>query len=124
MFKGNGLLTILYLTSSFLVSSSVFNLGRSRRSTPLSKESGYLKDYEATMKTFFDPKGKEATSLQLLFAPNNYHLLQNINDLSASDKDLELEDLVYLGCPLFKWINRVFSIYIFCFQFYSGTIIR
>ena len=82
-------------------------------STPLSKESGYLKDYEATMKTFFDPKGKEATSLQLLFAPNNYHLLQNINDLSASDKDLELEDLVYLGWPLFKWINRFFIIYIF-----------
>ena len=30
-----------------------------------------------------------------------------------SDKDLELEDLVYLGWPLFKWINRFFIIYLF-----------
>ncbi len=49
----------------------------------------------------------------MLFAPNNYHLLQHTNKLSASDKDLELEDLVYLGWPLFKWINRFFIIYIF-----------
>lgn len=82
-------------------------------STPQQKESGYLKDYAAEMKTFFDPSGKEATQMQMLFAPNNYHLLQQTNDLSASDKDLELEDLVYLGWPLFKWINRFFIIYIF-----------
>lgn len=82
-------------------------------STPQTKESGYLKDYTATMKTFFDPSGKETTNMQLLFAPNNYHLLQETNDLSMSDKDLELEDLVYLGWPLFKWINRFFIIYIF-----------
>lgn len=81
--------------------------------TPQTKESGYLKDYTATMKTFFDPSGKETTNMQLLFAPNNYHLLQETNDLSMSDKDLELEDLVYLGWPLFKWINRFFIIYIF-----------
>ena len=77
-------------------------------STPLQQETGYLKNYEADMKTFFDPTGKEATRMQMLFAPNNYHLLQHTNKLSASDKDLELEDLVYLGWPLFKWINRFF----------------
>ena len=82
-------------------------------STPLHQESGYLKDYEATTKTFFDPSGKEPTRMQMLFAPNNYHLLQQTNELSASDKDLELEDLVYLGWPLFKWINRFFIIYLF-----------
>lgn len=82
-------------------------------SRPMTKQSGYLKDYEANMKTFFDPKGGEPTKLQLLFAPNNYHLLQDINELSSSDKDLELEELVYLGWPLFKWINRFFIIYIF-----------
>lgn len=82
-------------------------------SKPLSQQSGYLKQYDAEMKTFFDPKGQEPTKLQLLFAPNNYHLLQKINKQSASDKDLELEELVYLGWPLFKWINRFFIIYIF-----------
>lgn len=82
-------------------------------STPQKKTSGYLKSYQAEMNTFFDPTGKEATKMQLLFSPNNYHLLQQTNKLSASDKDLDLEDLVYLGWPLFKWINRFFIIYIF-----------
>ncbi|MCD8317786.1 MAG: membrane protein insertase YidC [Paraprevotella sp.] len=82
-------------------------------STPQLKGSGYLKDYSASMKTFFDPSGKEPTKMQMLFAPNNYHLLQRTNKLSSSNKDLELEDLVYLGWPLFKWINRFVIIYIF-----------
>lgn len=82
-------------------------------STPQKQASGYLKFYKAEMNTFFDPSGREATQMQLLFSPNNYHLLQQTNKLSASDKDLDLEDLVYLGWPLFKWINRFFIIYIF-----------
>lgn len=82
-------------------------------STPQSKGSGYLKEYRADMETFFDPSGKTPTNMQLLLAPNNYHLLSDMNDLSTSDKDLELQDLVYLGWPLFKWINRFFIIYLF-----------
>lgn len=82
-------------------------------STPQPKGSGYLKEYQADMETYFDPSGQTPTKLQLLFAPNNYHLLSDMNDLSASDKDLELQDLVYLGWPLFKWINRFFIIYLF-----------
>lgn len=82
-------------------------------STPQSKVSGYLKNYEATMQTFFDPSGKTPTQMQLFFGPNNYHLLQQTNELSLSDKDLDLEDLVYLGWPLFKWINRWFILYLF-----------
>ncbi len=78
-------------------------------STPQQKASGYLKDYEADMKTFFDPNGKTPTQMQMLFAPNNYHLLQHTNKLSASDKDLELEDLVYLGWPLFRSGSTVSS---------------
>lgn len=31
------------------------------------------------------------------------------------EKDYDLEDLVYLGWPLFKWINRFFTIYVFDF---------
>lgn len=82
-------------------------------STPQPKGSGYLKEYRADMETFFDPSGKTPTNMQLLLAPNNYHLLSDMNDLSTSDKDLELQDLVYLGWPLFKWINRFFIIYLF-----------
>ena len=82
-------------------------------SVPQSERSGYLKQYDASMQTYFDPTGVTPTQMQLYFGPNNYHLLQETNDLSLSDKDLELEELVYLGWPLFKWINRWFIIYLF-----------
>lgn len=82
-------------------------------SVPRTKASGYLKDYSATMQTAFDPSGKEPTVMQFYFGPNNYHLLQETNHLTAGKEDLELEGLVYLGWPLVKWINRWFIIYIF-----------
>lgn len=82
-------------------------------STPQPKNSGYLKEYQAEMRTFFDPSGSKTTDLQLYFGPNSYHELSVTNDLSLSDKDLDMQDLVYLGWPLFKWINRFFIIYLF-----------
>lgn len=72
-----------------------------------------LKFYCAEMQTHFDPTGKQPTQMQLYLGPNDYHLLQDHNKLSLSQKDLDLEDLVYLGWPLFKWINRFFILYIF-----------
>ena len=33
----------------------------------------------------------------------------------GGEKDLEMEELVYLGWPLFKWINRFFTLYVFDF---------
>lgn len=68
--------------------------GTSLASTPQSQASGYLKLYEANMQTFFDPNGNTPTQMQLYFGPNNYHLLQQTNELSLSDKELDLEDLV------------------------------
>jgi YidC/Oxa1 family membrane protein insertase len=82
-------------------------------STPEKENSGYLKSYQAQTETFFDPTGKKATQLQFYFGPNKYRLLKATNKLSASNKDLDLEDLVYLGWPLFKYINRFFIIYLF-----------
>ena len=35
------------------------------------------------------------------------------NDLSFKDKDQELEDLVYLGWPIIRLINRWFTINLF-----------
>lgn len=77
------------------------------------EKSGILKYYSADMQTTFDPTGKTPTQMQLYLGPNDYHLLQDHNELSSSDKELELEELVYLGWPLFKWINRFFIIYVF-----------
>lgn len=81
---------------------------------PRAEREQFLKTYVAKLQTAFDPTGKEPTRLQLYLGPNDYHLLKQHNELCInSDKDLELEDLVYLGWPLFKWINRFFIIYIF-----------
>lgn len=77
------------------------------------EDAGYLKKYDATAQTFFDPSGKQPTQMQFFIGPNNYRLLQNMNQYSVNHKDIELEELVYLGWPLFKWINRWFTIYVF-----------
>ena len=78
------------------------------------KGQGYLKSYEASMQTAFDPTGERPTQLQMYLGPNDFHTLKAHNDLSLNaDKDLELEDLVYLGWPIVRWINRWFIIYLF-----------
>ena len=78
------------------------------------KGQGYLKNYEASMQTAFDPTGVQPTQLQMYLGPNDFHTLKAHNDLSlVQDKDLELEDLVYLGWPIVRWINRWFIIYLF-----------
>lgn len=82
-------------------------------SKPQKKESGYLKAYEAQASANFDPSGNDATQLQFYFGPNHFKTLQAANELSISHKDLDLEELVYLGWPLFRYINRWFTLYVF-----------
>ncbi len=78
------------------------------------KGQGYLKNYKASMQTAFDPTGQQPTQLQFYLGPNDFHTLKAHNDLSLNaDKDLELEDLVYLGWPIVRWVNRWFIIYLF-----------
>lgn len=83
------------------------------KSTPLDEKSGYLKKYHADMQTAFDPTGAKATEMQLYLGPNDFHLLQEHSEMSCNGKDLELEDLIDFGWPLFKWINRFFILYLF-----------
>lgn len=73
----------------------------------------YLKNYSAQMSAFFDPTGKQPTKMQFYFGPNKYRLLQSMDQYKVGNADMDLEDLVYLGWPLFKWINRYFTIYVF-----------
>ena len=82
-------------------------------STPQAKNSGYLKQYKAQMQTLFDPTGKQPTEMQFYLGPNRFHTLQASNKLSLSNKDLELQNLVYFGWPIVKWINRFFILYLF-----------
>ena len=98
--------------SSVLIADQDFDKA-SLVSTPQKEGSGYMKNYTADMTTFFDPTGKQATNMQFYFGPNRFKTLLASNDLSLSQKDLELEDLVYLGWPLIRWINRWFTIPLF-----------
>lgn len=78
-------------------------------------DKGFLKDYSAEMNIGFDPSGQKATQFQFYFGPNSFNLLKSMDHNKLGEKDLDLEDLVYLGWPLFKWINRFFTIYVFDF---------
>ncbi|MCR5850314.1 MAG: membrane protein insertase YidC [Bacteroidaceae bacterium] len=82
-------------------------------STPFEKGTGYLKQYGAKMQTLFDPSGKQPTQMQFYLGPNDFHTLKSTNKLSSSDKDLDLQNLVYFGWPIVKWINRFFILYLF-----------
>ena len=82
-------------------------------SIPQEKGSGYLKQYSAKVKTSFDPTGNNSTELEFYYGPNDFRLLQKIEKESTFNKDLELHRLVYLGWPLFRIINRWFTLYVF-----------
>lgn len=73
--------------------------------------SGYIKDYSAEMNTFFDPTGKEVTTMYLYFGPNHFKTLKAL-DKGRTEK-WELHRLVYMGWPLIRWINQFITINIF-----------
>lgn len=102
--------------SAVMIAKDDFQSNALLTSIPQEKGSGYLKYYEAKLKTFFDPTGKKPTEFEFYYGPNDFRLLQNIEDnVSFTGKDLQMQRLVYLGWPLFRLINRWFTIYVFDF---------
>lgn len=82
--------------------------------TKIEKEgSGYLKSYSSQMSTFFDPKGAEPTQLHFYFGPNHYKTLKAYDKGRNSNDKWELDNLVYLGWPVVRSINKWFTINIF-----------
>lgn len=101
--------------SSVMIAKNDLGTNSLLTSIPQKKGSGYLKDYGAKMKTFFDPTGKQPTELEFYYGPNDFRLLQSVEEESSFGKDLELQRLVYLGWPIFRIINRWFTLYVFDF---------
>ena len=99
--------------SAVMIAKNDFAPNSLMTSIPQEKGSGYLKDYAAKAKTFFDPTGKIPTEFEFYFGPNDFRLLQSVEQQSKFGKDLELQRLVYLGWPLFRIINRWFTLYVF-----------
>ena len=101
--------------SAVMIAKNDFQPNALMTSIPYDKKSGdgYLKSYQAKMKAFFDPTGKQPSEFEFYYGPNDFRLLQNVEEQSTFGKDLELQRLVYLGWPLFRIINRWFTIYVF-----------
>lgn len=97
--------------SSILVSRNLFTDGDLRSSLidekdPMGKE--YLKDYSANL--YFD-LDKADEHLCFFFGPNNYPLLNDLSEdiaerVGLGDEDIELEQTIYLGWPIVRWVNR------------------
>jgi YidC/Oxa1 family membrane protein insertase len=101
--------------SSIMIAKNDFAANSLMTSIPQEKGSGYLKQFEAKMKTFFDPTGKTPSEFEFYYGPNDFRKLQAVETESTFGKDLQMKKLVYLGWPIVRWINRFFTIYVFDF---------
>ena len=99
--------------SAMIVAKDNFEKDAFMTSIPQEKGSGYLKQFQAKMKTAFDPTGKKASEFEFYFGPNDFQILKNTEKESTFGKDLEFQKLVYLGWPIIRWINRFFTLYVF-----------
>lgn len=96
--------------SSVFIAEQDFD-GTTVRSKLEKQGSGYIKDYSAEMKTFFDPTGKRPTEMFFYFGPNHYKTLTALD--KGREEKWELNNLVYLGWPLIRWINKWITINVF-----------
>jgi len=99
--------------SAVIIAKDNFQKNALATSIPQEKGSGYLKQYEAKMKTAFDPSGKKASEFDFYYGPNDFRLLQRVEKQNTFGKKLQMERLVFLGWPLFRIINRWFTLYVF-----------
>ena len=96
-----------------LISKDDFSQNATLSSIQDEKGSGYLKQFDAKLKTAFDPTGKNASEFEMYIGPNDFRLIQDVEQQSQFNKDLDLEQLVNLGWWLLRWINRWFTLYVF-----------
>ena len=96
-----------------LISKDNFATGAELSNTMDEKGSGYLKYFDAKLKTSFDPTGKTPSEFEMYIGPNDFRLIKDVEEQSAFGKDLDLEQLVDLGWWLLRWINRWFTLYVF-----------
>ena len=99
--------------SAALIAKNDFSANALLTSIPQEKGSGYLKQFNAKLKTAFDPSGIQPSEFEMYIGPNDFRLIKDVEEQSTFGKDLDLEQLVYLGWWLVRWINRWFTIYVF-----------
>ena len=99
--------------SSIMIAGDSFN-GADLSSTSIPEGENMLKLCATTTNVKFDPSGIAGTDLQFYFGPNKFSALKEANDEAINpEHDLELEELIYFGWPIVRWINRYFIMYLF-----------
>ena len=99
--------------SCILIAGEQFN-NVELKSDIVAKGQNILKDCSAKMSTPFDPSGDAPTAMQFYFGPNKFNTLQECSTMAINaDNDLELEEIIYFGWPIVRWINRYFIMYLF-----------
>ena len=73
----------------------------------------YLKDLSAKLKTKFDPTGVHTSDFEFYYGPNDFYILKNVEKESRFGHELDMQRIVYLGWPLFRYINRWFTLPVF-----------
>ncbi|MBR6141058.1 MAG: membrane protein insertase YidC [Bacteroidaceae bacterium] len=79
---------------------------------------GWLKEYEASAQIDFE--ANKPTKLQLYLGPNDFHILKDHSKMTAYGSDADLDELVYLGWWIFRFINRWSILYIFDWLKHAG----
>ena len=99
--------------SCIMISGEEFN-NVQLDSKVVAKGENMLKNCSATMTVPFDPTGKQATAIQFYYGPNKFSTLRESSNMAINpDTDLDLQEIIYFGWPIVRWINRYFIMYLF-----------
>ncbi len=99
--------------SCIMISGEEFN-NVHLSSKVIAKGENMLKDCNATMTAPFDPTGKQPTAIQFYYGPNKFNTLRESSKMAINpDNDLDLQEIIYFGWPIVRWINRYFIMYLF-----------
>lgn len=105
--------------SAVMISKDNFQKGGQLESTLYDKKDQenqpvrYLKDLKAQVRTSFDPTGAKPSEFEFYYGPNDFYILKQVEKLSTFGKELDMQRIVYLGWPLFRYINRWFTLPVF-----------
>ncbi|MBU0289851.1 membrane protein insertase YidC [Hallella faecis] len=105
--------------SAVMISKDNFQKGGQLESTLYDKKDQedqpvrYLKDLKAQVSTSFDPTGAKPSEFEFYYGPNDFYILKQVEKQSTFGKELDMQRIVYLGWPLFRYINRWFTLPVF-----------
>ncbi len=91
--------------SSVLISSKQPFLSGSVKSVKMSPESPYFRECETDLSVPYQPKENLSYHMRMYFGPNNFKTLKSYG--------MDLQELVYLGKNIIRWINQFVIIPIF-----------